>query len=196
MLAIVSILAGLAITVFAEGNVQLERRGSVTTGVLLALGSAISMGMGTTISHVAIEKAKLLAVEVPAMSQAWQRSLAGVVVAGLAFGAQGLAMRILKPVPVENLPAAKQPIKPRSGCVSAFWLVGTMFMGPVIGISLYQKALGLTQSSAIVLAVAATSALIIIPLARWLEKDKPGIRELVGTVIAIASVAWLCWLRR
>ena len=70
-----------------------------------------------------------------------------------------------------------------------------MLLGPVFGVSCYQWAIQSTGSSAIVLAVAATSTLIIIPLARWLEKDHASRTQLMGTLLAVAGVAWLCFLR-
>ena len=182
------ILSGLVVTLLSQRAGQ--RSGSLTAGVLFALMSAIGMGMGTALSHVAIDKAHALGMDAPGISQAWQRSTAGVLCGGLVYFPMRLAM--------QRLPAAARPRleKPKSGCMAAFWLIGTMLFGPVIGVSCYQWAIMETGSSAIVLAVAATSTLIIMPLARWLEKDKPGWQQIAGTVLAVIGVGWLCWLRK
>ena len=85
----------------------------------------------------------------------------------------------------------KQGQKPKNG---GCWMAGTAVWGPVLGVSCYQWA-RMSQSSAIVLAVAATSTLLIIPLARIVEKDKPGPRQLLGTVLAAGGVIALCLVR-
>lgn len=182
------ILTGLSFTLLRRqpGN----RLGSMSTGIIFALLSAVGMGLGTSLSHLAIEKSHALHLHAPGISQAWQRTTAGVLCAGLAYALVKLAMR--------KFPQAARPqlTKPRSGCMAAFWLIGTTLFGPVIGVSCYQWAISETGSSAIVLAVAATSTLIIIPLAHWLEKDKPRWQEIAGTLLAVAGVSWLCLLRR
>lgn len=186
------ILSGLAITLLSQPAGR--RSGSLTAGIIFALLSAVGMGTGTALSHLAYDKSVEMGMLVPGISQAWQRSTAGVLMGGIVFLAVTLAMKRMavgKPV----LPVTPTK-KPRKGCSSAFWLGGTMIFGPVIGVSCYQIAIMKTESSAIVLAVAATSTLIIMPLARLIEKDKPGLRQVMGTLVAVSGVAWLCWLRR
>lgn len=182
------ILTGLAVTMLAKRSGT--RHGSRFAGVCFALLSAVGMGMGTALSHFAIEKNLALNLTSHGISQAWQRSTAGVLVAGIVLLLVRFALR-------NALPEGRQRLeKPRSGCTSAFWMTGTMILGPVLGVSCYQWAIMETGSSAIVCAVAATSTLIIMPLARWLEKDRPSRQQIAGTLLAVAGVAWLCWLRK
>lgn len=182
------ILAGLAITLLSRRAAP--RHGSLVAGLGFALLSAVGMGMGTALSHFAIEKSQALNFASNGISQAWQRSTAGVIVAALVLMVVRAALRNALP---ETRPRRE---KTRSGCTAAFWMTGTMILGPVLGVSCYQWAIMETGSSAIVCAVAATSTLIIIPLARWLEKDHPNRRQIFGTLVAVAGVAWLCWLRK
>lgn len=181
------ILLGLAVTLRVPA--QTTRAAISRSGVAFALLSALGMGLGTALSHLAIAKAEALGLSASGISQAWQRSTAGVLCAGLVFYLAKYAERYF--------PTAAQALeKPRSGCMAAFWLGGTMLLGPVIGVSCYQWAIMETGSSAIVLAVAATSTLIVMPLARWLEKDCPTRPQIVGTVVSVLGVAWLCYLRK
>ncbi len=182
------VLLGLAVTL--RNPQDKARPPALVSGVVFALLSAIGMGWGTALSHLAITKAEVLGLSVPGISQAWQRSTAGVLCAGLVYVVAGWAQRRFAPGRTTPL------LKTRSGCTSAFWLGGTMLLGPVLGVSCYQWAIQSTGSSAIVLAVAATSTLIIIPLARWLEKDHASRTQLMGTLLAVAGVAWLCFLRK
>ena len=78
--------------------------------------------------------------------------------------------------------------------VFSFWLGGTILWGPTLGVSCYQWAISETGSSPVVLSVAATSMLIIMPLARWLEKDTSNRKQIAFTLLAVAwplAVAWL-----
>jgi drug/metabolite transporter (DMT)-like permease len=182
------ILLGLAVTLL-YGKAG-PRPVALRSGVAFALLSALGMGWGTALSHLAITKAEHLGLTVPGISQAWQRTTAGVLCAGLIFALVRYAQRR---IPVELLPKLQ---KTRSGCTAAFWLGGTTLLGPVLGVSCYQWAIQSTGSSAIVLAVAASSTLIIIPLARWMEKDHASNSQIIGTLLAVAGVAWLCLLRK
>ena len=74
-------------------------------------------------------------------------------------------------------------------CIGLFGVIAALF-GPVAGVSCYQWA-RLELPSAVVVAVAATSTLWVIPLARWIEKDQPGFRQVAGTVLAVAGIAVL-----
>jgi drug/metabolite transporter (DMT)-like permease len=180
------ILAGMAATLLAKGN-TVQRRGSFSIGLLLGLGSAVCMGMGTVISNQAIHQAAAESLPVPALTQAWLRVSAGVVMAGLIWLGQ---LRFF-PVTADS-PARLNPSFP----MKAFWLIGTSLMGPVFGITCYQWALGELGSSAIVLAVAATSAIFILPLARLIERDKPQLLEVGGTLLAVAGIVWLRYQQR
>ena len=133
-------------------------------------------GIGTVLSSQAIDAAHSLGIQVHGVSQAFQRSTAGLAAALAAF----LCVKFLPQRPVES-PARKWRNKP-------FWLISTALCGPVLGVSCYQWALSLTGSSTIVVAIAATSTLLVIPLARLMEKDKPGRRQIAGTILAAAGV--------
>jgi drug/metabolite transporter (DMT)-like permease len=47
-----------------------------------------------------------------------------------------------------------------------------------------------------VVAVAATSSLLVIPLARVMENEKISRRGLTGSLLAVGGVVWLCLLPR
>ena len=68
------------------------------------------------------------------------------------------------------------------------------FTGPVLGVGCYQWALA-TAPGGIVLPIAATTPLFAIPIAYWLEGDRPSRRALVGSAIAVAACAALALTR-
>ena len=102
------------------------------------------------------------------------------LVAGLAFTFAWFAtLRLLRRLPDSPPPA---PDKNRSW----LWTLGNGLAGPVAGVGCYQWALATTPSG-IVLPIAATTPLLSIPIAFWLEGDRPTRRSLVGGVIAVAG---------
>jgi drug/metabolite transporter (DMT)-like permease len=179
--AILLILSGLSGTVLSKGENRVTTLGSRPLGLFFASCSALCMGLGTVVSNHAIELCQQNQVSVAPSTQAFLRVSAGVLVAGILWLGQ------LKFFPPLNAEPKLQQSKP----MKAFWLTGTCLMGPVIGVTCYQWALLELRSSALVLALAATSSLIIMPLARWLERDRPSRGEIIGSLFAIAGVIWL-----
>ena len=77
------------------------------------------------------------------------------------------------------------PPNPRYG-----WVLANGLAGPLIGVSCYQWALATTPSG-IVLPIVATSPLLAIPFAWWLEGDRLTMRSVLGGFIAVAGVIGL-----
>ncbi len=173
-IAVLCILAGL-VTALRPA----EKTAHPAGGVIFAIVAGVGMGMGTVLSGQAIDTARSMGVEVHAISQTFQRSLAGVAAAALAF-------LFVKYLPQRRAAGAERKWKHKP-----FWLISTALCGPVLGVSCYQWALTVTGSSTIVVAVAATSPLLVIPLARVVEGDRPLARQLWGGVMAAAGVVAL-----
>lgn len=182
------ILAGLAVALWPRA----PGHGTVVpvAGILLAVLAGFGQGFGTTVTGYANRLAEEGAISVHGISQAFQRSIAGVLVAAGALAVWRIRGRRLPegPEPVR----ADGPAAPRSRM--AFWLTGTALFGPVLGVSCYQWA-RLQLPTAIVVAVAATSTLLIIPLAYVTERELPTVRQFTGTVLAAAGIIWLCLVR-
>ena len=66
------------------------------------------------------------------------------------------------------------------------WIMAAGFAGPVLGVGCYQWALATTPSG-IVLPIAATTPLLSIPIAYWLEGDRPSRRAVAGGFLAVAG---------
>jgi drug/metabolite transporter (DMT)-like permease len=102
------------------------------------------------------------------------------IVAGLAFTLGWFAMMRL----FRRLPDMPPQTRPRTR--SWYWTLANGLAGPVAGVGCYQWALATTPSG-IVLPIAATTPLLSIPIAFWLEGDRPTRRSLVGGVMAVAG---------
>jgi len=66
------------------------------------------------------------------------------------------------------------------------WMLANGLAGPVLGVGCYQWALATTPSG-IVLPIAATAPLLSIPIAFWLEGDRPSRRAMGGGILAVAG---------
>src|SRR5277367_5303035 len=70
------------------------------------------------------------------------------------------------------------------------WVLGNSLAGQTLGVTCVQWALEKTPTG-IVMAVVATTPLILLPMTRIVEKEKIGIRSLVGVLVAVVGVIGL-----
>jgi drug/metabolite transporter (DMT)-like permease len=66
--------------------------------------------------------------------------------------------------------------------------------GPAFGVSCYQWAL-MTKPTSIVLPIVATTPLVVMPLAHYIEGDRITWRTLMGGVLAVAGVIGLLFAK-
>jgi drug/metabolite transporter (DMT)-like permease len=75
-----------------------------------------------------------------------------------------------------------------------FWVVLNSLAGQTIGVTCMQWALQTTRA-AIVLAIIATTPIVLIPVAYLIEGERPTRRALVGAAIAVAGTIALTLAR-
>ncbi len=157
-------------------------------GFLFGLVAAGGQGFGALVSRKGVNVAEAAGETVHnatfGINAAYHRIFAGLLFTALWF----LLLHLLRrPSPAAGLPS------PTS--VRGLWLIlAAGLAGPVAGVSCYQWALA-TAPSGIVLPIAATAPLFAIPLAYWLEGDRPTRRAIVGSVIAVAGCSALTLAR-
>ena len=151
-------------------------------GFLFGLLAAAGQGLGALVSRkgglVADAAGELSHNATFGLNAAYHRILAGLVFTALWF----LALRCLRKLPPRPEPDATPPARRRA----RMWILANGLAGPVLGVGCYQWALATTPSG-IVLPIAATAPLLSIPIAFWLEGDRPTRRSLIGGVIAVAG---------
>ena len=153
-------------------------------GLGFATLAGAGQGFGTTLSGWANRIAEQNHVSIHGISQAFQRSIAGVLTALLVWGVwHWWSVQ-------RRSPGTPPPDKKPMGKHAAFWMAGAALFGPVIGVSCYQWARQ-ELPSAIVVAIAATSTLWVIPFARLIDKDRSTLRQTLGTLLAVAGIAVL-----
>lgn len=151
-------------------------------GFLFGLLAAAGQGLGALVSRkgglVAEAAGELSHNATFGLNAAYHRILAGLAFTALWF----LALRFLRKLPARAEPEATPPARRRA----RLWILANGLAGPVLGVGCYQWALATTPSG-IVLPIAATAPLLSIPIAFWLEGDRPTRRSLIGGVIAVAG---------
>lgn len=178
-LGVALVLAGLVTALWPAQNAARLSFAGFGYAVLAGAGQ----GFGTTLSGWANRIAEQQHVSIHGISQAFQRCIAGVIIGLVAWAIWHHALK--KPDDADGLPDKKSKPQHRT-----FWMLGAALFGPVIGVSCYQWA-RLHLPSAVVVAIAATSTLWVIPLARLIDKDHPTLRQIAGTIVAVAGIAVL-----
>ena len=184
-LTVTQILWGLVILV-GVGVALLPSKSSPPRVTLRPIGfffgfvAACGQGFGALVSRKGVTVAASAGEAVHnatfGINAAYHRILAGLIFTACWF----IVLLFLR----RTSPAADLPSPAPRG---RLWLIlAAGLAGPVAGVSCYQWALA-TSPSGIVLPLAATTPLFAIPIAYWLEGDRPTHRTLVGSVIAVAG---------
>ena len=169
----VLILAGVAVALAPDRGAKIERR-VFWTGVLAGVGSALGQGLGAVISRKANEVAALAHFPIDGGSAAYQRIIGGLLVTLIAF----VFLRKQKPDTAPPWRAA------------APWTTANALAGPALGVGCFQWALATTPSG-VVLPIVATSPVVTIILAWFIDGTRPTRRAIAGGVIAVAGAVAL-----
>jgi drug/metabolite transporter (DMT)-like permease len=151
-------------------------------GFLFGLVAAGGQGIGALVSRKGVMVASAAGEATHnatfGITAAYQRILAGLAFIIVWF----VAAKLLGRVP----PAGTASLNATERRNAKWWMLANGLAGPVFAVSCYQWALATTPSG-IVLPIAATSPLLAIPIAFWLEGDRPTRRALVGGVLAVGG---------
>lgn len=181
------ILAGVALAIMpSKANPPRVRVRPI--GFLFGLLAAAGQGLGALVSRKGVNVAEA-AGEVAqtaafGITAAYQRILAGLVFTALWFAVLYGLRRAPAPAASGDVHVLRGKGPARRRAVA--WMVANGLAGPVLGVGCYQWALATTPSG-VVLPIAATAPLLAIPIAFWLEGDRPSKRALVGGVLAVAG---------
>lgn len=153
-------------------------------GFLFGLLAAAGQGFGALVSRKGVDVANAAGESthnaIFGLTAAYHRILAGLVFIAIWL----LVLRFLR-----RLPAAPATLATRSPAErrrSRLWMIANGLAGPVLGVGAYQWALATTPSG-LVLPIVATAPLLSIPIAFWLEGDRPSRRSILGGLIAVAG---------
>jgi len=149
-------------------------------GFVFGFLAAAGQGLGAVLSRQAYSLTTAAGGHIDGISAAYQRIIGGLLITAAFYLVRHFTTR--RPPPTCNLLGYKW----------RGWglIVANALCGPALGVSCYQWALATTPSG-IVLPIVATTPLVIVPLAWWIDGDRPSRRSLVGGVIAVAGVVAL-----
>jgi drug/metabolite transporter (DMT)-like permease len=182
------ILAGVALAL-APGKHLNATRGSLLAGFCFCLLAGFGNGFGAVLSRKANAVAALAHQNIDGATAAYQRLIGGLLVAGICLlivKRRDLAAQWTHPSPPRMPPWAKwREVWP--------WVLANGFAGQTLGVTCYQWALKTTPSG-LVLAIVATTPLVVIPFARLVEGEKIEPRSVLGGVVAVVGVIFLVWV--
>lgn len=185
LLAMSAILSGVVFAIRPTTPVS-WRRGSFRWGIAFGICAGFGQGVGAVISRRAQLLSEALGIETHGVAEAFQRVVAGLLFASLVVGWRSFSRHRSR---MTVIAAIAPPVKRHRS--DWLWLAGAALAGPVIGVSLFQWALVTVERSALVLAIVATTPLVMLPLAWWSERDRPTARSIVGAVIAVSGVIFI-----
>jgi drug/metabolite transporter (DMT)-like permease len=172
------ILAGVALALMPSKSSP-PKVALKPVGFLFGLIAAAGQGLGALVSRkgglVAEAAGESIHNATFGLNAAYQRILAGLIFASLWF----FALRLLRRNRASPTTAAPAPLNFRL-------IFANGLIGPVLGVGCYQWALA-TAPSGLVLPIVATTPLFAIPLAWWLEGDKPSRRTILGSLVAVGG---------
>jgi len=192
VLAGTAILMGVALALAPSETVDVDKK-HWKAGILWGLMSAFGQGFGAVLSRKALSlmeapttleswlgfRYKLETLD--GMSQAYQRVLGGLTVMAILLLIRKIKIRKGGSIQTE-VPLTSASLKLIIGLI-----VANTLCGPMLGVGAYQWALS-SLPSGIVLSVVSLSPLVIIPLAMKFEGERPTLRSIIGSVVAVAGV--------
>jgi len=179
VLAGTAILVGVALALAPSETMDVDRK-HWKAGILWGLMSAFGQGFGAVLSRKALSLVEA-GVTVDGLSQAYQRVLGGLTVMAVLLLFRKMRLRNGATIRTE---VALTPVTMK---LLVALIVANTLCGPTLGVGAYQWALS-SLPSGIVLSVVALSPLVIIPLAMKFEGERPTLRSIIGSVVAVAGV--------
>jgi drug/metabolite transporter (DMT)-like permease len=174
------ILTGVAMALFpGRKSATTAKPSPGSLALLLGVIAAAGQAGGAVLSRHGQLLAHAAGQSIDGLSVAYQRILAGVAFTFLWWLWQrGSGMA-----------------KPPDGTAPNFrrawpWVILNALSGPSLGVACYQWAL-LERPTGIVVAIAALTPLAVVPLAWWLDGERPTVRSLSGGVLAVLGAVGL-----
>lgn len=181
------ILAGVALAIAPSKKAEAAALHADPTGhvrgLLFGLLAALGQGGGAVLSRKAHALSAVGGLHVDGGTAAFQRILGGLVLISLALPLLRRNAALTQNLPLVPNWKAAWP-----------WVAANCVAGATLGVSCYQWALA-TTPSAVVLPIVALTPLIVVPLALFLEGERPSLRSMIGAVLAVGAAAALARLR-
>ena len=179
------ILLGVGIALM-PGSTEVGPSNGLWVGSLFGTLAALCQAWGAVLSRKAYAVAAAQDFHINGagggINAAYQRLLGGLVISAIFV----LYLRFVRRPGTAACPPQWR--------LAAPLLIANGLCGPAFGVSCYQWALSAAPTS-IVLPIVATTPLVVMPLAHFIEGDKMTLRTLLGGALAVGGVVGLTLLR-
>lgn len=172
------ILLGTALSLLPGIHLQGVLR-SMLLGGALSAGAALLQAVGAVITRKANELNLEGGLMIDGMTAAYQRICGAVVLMMVIY----FLVRAFSPKQGDEGQAASLQRLKRAWP----WIVANGTAGMVLGIACFQWAL-IKTPAAVVLSIVALTPLAVIPIAWIVDKDRPALLSIIGSVIAVSGV--------
>jgi len=190
LFCIAVILAGVAVALAPKEHLEITPR-RMFIGVSGAVVGALGGALGAVLSRKAYVVAHAAGEHPDPGTTGYQRVIGGAI-------ALGILLLIVK---WRSARAHGGVLEAKSLQVSRDkwrrlwpWVVANSLAGQTVGVSCMQWALENT-SAGVVSAVIATTPILLLPMTRWVDGERIGMRSTLGALIAVAGVIGLTFSR-
>jgi drug/metabolite transporter (DMT)-like permease len=187
-LSLYQILWGATILVGVFAALAPDTRATISArawgvGILLGAIAAFGQGSGAVLTRKAFDVARQAGQSIDGGTAAYQRILGGLLLTIVVLLLNHWRKSAATPTPETT--ATNRPWR----CAWP-WVVANAVAGPALGVACYQWALAVAPTG-VVLAIVATTPLVVIPFTMILDGERPTVRSLVGGAVAVLGAAAL-----
>jgi drug/metabolite transporter (DMT)-like permease len=189
-----TILTGVLAALAPDARAPVGAR-AWTTGILLGIIAALGQGGGAVLTRKAFDVTRQAGQHIDGGTAAYQRILGGLLLTTVVL----LINRRRRPRIERVLPSDGGRDARNTTTVTGHpwrrawpWVVANALAGPALGVACYQWALAVAPTG-IVLAIVATTPLVVIPFTMLLDGERPTIRSLAGGAVAVLGAAALAY---
>ncbi|MEP6662305.1 MAG: DMT family transporter [Verrucomicrobiota bacterium] len=173
------VLGGVSLALTPSKHLNLGRK-QIIVGTCFGVFAALGNSFGAVLTRKGYAVAALANQNIDGATAAFQRIVGGLLVAGIWLLI--VKQQTRKVPPVFSLKEKWRRAGP--------WIFANGFAGQTLGMSCYLLALKHAPTG-MVLPIIATTPLVVIPLAHFLEAETPTLKSLIGGVIAVIGVIGL-----
>ncbi len=181
-----TILAGVGLALTPGEHLKLSRR-ELVTGTLFSLVAALGGAFGAVLSRKAYAITHAANEHINGANAAFQRILGGLLIGSICLLiVKRRELRIQRTAPARLVIEASK--KKWRGAWP--WVLVNSLAGQTLGVSCMQWAFETTPTG-LVLAIIATTPIVVIPFSWTLEGERPNLKSVAGGVLAVAGVVAL-----
>jgi drug/metabolite transporter (DMT)-like permease len=178
-----TILVGVSLALAPDTRVAVGARTWVA-GIGFGVIAGMGQGGGAVLTRKAFDVARQAEQHIDGGTAAYQRILGGLLLTMVVFFIHRWHRQSA---------ASKTTIAPGLPWRRAWpWVVANALCGPAIGVACFQWALAVAPTG-IVLAIVATTPLVVIPFTMLLDGERPTRRSLLGGILAVLGAAALAY---